>query len=110
MFLKGDGNWLNRLNDSKIKYNINKQSTINLRPVSVFNRPEKFKWIILGKSLYYISVYKLEVGDYVGNADTSKIFSKGYTSNFNRELIKINEVLKIKPPTYRIQVMSGEIK
>ena len=44
---------------------------------------------------------KLKVADYVRNADKRNIFSKGYTSNWNRELFKVNEVLNTQPPTYQ---------
>ena len=37
------------------------------------------------------------------------ISSKGYTSNWNRELLKVNEVLKTQPPTYKIEDINGEI-
>ena len=36
-------------------------------------------------------------------------FSKGYTSNWNRELFKVNEVLKTQPPTYKIEYINGVI-
>ena len=36
-------------------------------------------------------------------------FSKGYTSNWNRELFQVNEILKTQPPTYKIEDMNGEI-
>ena len=39
------------------------------------------------------------VGDYVRNADKRNFFSKGYNSNWNGELFKVNEVLKTQPPT-----------
>ena len=52
---------------------------------------------------------QLKVGDYVRNADKLNIFSKGYTSNWNRELFKANEILKTQPPTYKIEDMNGEI-
>ena len=41
-----------------------------------------------------------EVSDYVRNADKRNIFSKRYTSSWNSEIFKINEVLKTPPPTY----------
>ena len=37
---------------------------------------------------------KFKVGDYVRIADKRNIFSKGYTSNWNREVFKVNEVLQ----------------
>ena len=52
---------------------------------------------------------KLQVVDYVRNADKRNIFSKGYTSNWNRELFKVNEVLKVQPPTYKKEDINGDI-
>ena len=52
---------------------------------------------------------KLKVGDYVRNDDKRNIFPKGFTSNWNRELLKIKEVLKTQPQTYRIEDINGEI-
>ena len=52
---------------------------------------------------------KFKVGDYVRNADKRNIFSKGYTSNWNRELFKVNEVLKTQPPTYKREDTKDEI-
>ena len=50
-----------------------------------------------------------KVADYVRNADKRNIFSTGYTSIWNRELFKVNEVLRTQPPTYRIEDISGGI-
>ena len=52
---------------------------------------------------------KFKLGDYVRNADKLNIFSKGYTSKWNRELSKVNEVLKTQPTTYKIEDIIGEI-
>ena len=44
------------------------------------------------------------------NAEKRNIFcSKSYTSNWNRELFKVNAVLKTQPPTYKIEDINGEI-
>ena len=52
---------------------------------------------------------KHKVGDYVRTVDKRNIFSEGYTSNWNRELFKVNEGLKTQPPTYKIEDFNGEI-
>ena len=52
---------------------------------------------------------KLKVSNYVRKADKRNIISKGYNSNWNRELFKVNEVLKTQPPSYKSEDMSGEI-
>ena len=105
MFINGDGNWVNILNDAVLTYNNNINSTINMTPVDASNNPDKVNYTFNFKNIKP----KFKVGDYVRNADKRNIFSKGYTSNWNRELCKVNEVLKIQPPTYKIEDINGEI-
>ena len=112
MFINGDGNWVNILNDAVITYNNNIHSTINMIPVDASNNPDKVKYYISETAAQINSTKatpKFKVGDYVRNADKRNIFSKGYTSNWNRELFKVNEVLKTHPPTYKIEDINGEI-
>ena len=105
MFINGDGNWVNILNDAVVTYNNNIHSTTNMTPVDASNNPDKVKYTFSFKNIKG----KLNVGDYVRNADKRNIFSKGYTSNWNRELFKVNEVLKTHPSTYKIEDINGEI-
>ena len=105
MFINGDGNWVNILNDAVVTYNNNIHSTINMTPVDASNNPDKVKYTFSFKNIKP----KLKFGDYVRNVDKRNIFSKGYTSNWNRELFKVNEVLKTQPPTYKIEDINGEI-
>ena len=104
MFINGDGNWVNILNDAVGTYNNNIHSTINMTPVDASNNPDKVKYTFSFKNIKP----KLKVCDYVRNADKRNIFSKGYTSNLNRELFKVNEVLKTQPPTNKIEDINGE--
>ena len=103
MFINGDGNWVNILNDAVIPYNKNINSTIHMTPVDASNNPDKVKYYVKPTK----ATPKFKVGDYVRNADN--IFSKGYTSNWNGELFKVNEILKTQPPTYKIEDTNGEI-
>ena len=105
MFINGDGNWVNILNDAVISYNNNIHSTINMTTVDSSNNPDKVRYSFNFKN----TKPKLKVGDYVRNADKRNIFSKGYTSNWNREIFKVNEVLKTQLPTYKIGDINGEI-
>ena len=105
-FINGDGNWVNILNDAVITCNNNVHSTINMTPVDASNNPDKSRYI--RKPATKIEP-KFKVGDYVRNADKRNIFSQGYTSNWNRELFKVNEVLNTQPLTYKIEDMNGEI-
>ena len=104
MFINGDGNWVNIINDAAVTYNNNSNSTINMTPVDASNNPDKVKDTFSFKNIKP----KLIVGIYVRKADKRNIFSKGYTSNWNRELVKVNEVLKTQPPTYKIEDINGE--
>ena len=70
MFINGDGNWVDILNDAVITYNNNIHSTIDMTPADASNYPDKGK--------YYVSstkaTPKLKVGDFVRNADKRKNF------------------------------------
>ena len=112
MFINGDCNLVNILNDAVVTYNNNIHSTINMTLLGASNNPDKVKYYVKstkatpkGKPGYA----QLNVGDYIRSADKRNIFSKGYTSNWNKELFKLNEVLKTQPPTYKIEDMNGEI-
>ena len=100
------------INDAVVTYNNNIHSTINMTPVDASNNPDKVKYTFSFKNFKGKPGYaqpKLKVGDYVRNVDKRNIFSKGYTSNWNRDLFKVNEVLKTQPPTYKIEDFNGEI-
>ena len=95
MFINGDGNWVN----------ISIHSTITMIPVDASHKPDKVRYYVKSTK----ATPKFKVGDYVRNADKRNIFSKGYTSNWNRELFKVNEILKTQPPIYWIEDMNGDI-
>ena len=44
MFINGDGNWLNIINNAVVTYNNNKDTTINMTPVDASNSPDKVKY------------------------------------------------------------------
>ena len=105
MFINGDGNWVNILNDAVITYSNNIHSIINMTPVDASNNPDKVKYYVNSTK----AIPKRKVGDYVRNADKRNIFSKSYTSNWNRKFFKVNEVLKTQPATYKREDINGEI-
>ena len=83
-----------------------------MTPVDASNNPDKVKSYISETASQIKSTKatpKFKVGDYVRKADKRNIFSKGYTSNWNRELFKVNEALETHPPTYKIEDINGEI-
>ena len=70
MFINGDGNWVNILNDAVITYNNNIHSTINMTPVDASNILDKVKYYVTSAK----ATPKYQVGDYVRNADKRNIF------------------------------------
>ena len=106
MFINGDGDWVNTINDAVLIYNINVHSTINITYVDASDNTDKVKNTIKFKNI----IPKLKVGDYVRNADKSNIFSKGYTSIWNREVLRNYKILKTQPQTYKIEDINGELK
>ena len=77
-----------------------------MAPVDASNNPDKVRYIISTSTKIEP---QFKVVDYVRNADQRNIFSKGYNSDWNRELFKVNEVLSTQPLTYKIEDMNGEI-
>ena len=73
MFINGDGNWVNILNDAVITYNNNFHSTINMTPVDASNSPDETRYIISTSTKVES---KFKVGDYVRNADKRNISSE----------------------------------
>ena len=47
MFINGDGNWKNILNDAVVTYNNNIHSTINMSPVDASNNPDKLNTLLV---------------------------------------------------------------
>ena len=45
MFVNGDGNWVNKLNDAVITYNSNIRSTINMTLIDASRNPDKVKYL-----------------------------------------------------------------
>ena len=56
-----------------------------MTPVDVSNNPDNVKYTFSFKNIKP----KLKVGDYVRNADKRNIFSKGYSSNWIENCLKL---------------------
>ena len=83
-----------------------------MTPVDASNNPDKVRYYISETASQVKPTKakpKFKFDDYVRNVDKRNIFSKGYLSNWNREMFKVNEILKTQPPTYKIEDMNGEI-
>ena len=77
-----------------------------MTPVDASINPEDVRYIIFASTKIK---RKPKIGDYVRNADKCNIIFKGYTSDWNRELFRVNEVLKTQPSTYKKEDINGEI-
>ena len=51
MFINGDGNWLNILNDAVVTYNNNIHSTINMTPVDASNNLDNVKYSLIYRNI-----------------------------------------------------------
>ena len=49
------------------------------------------------------------MGDFVRVPDKRNLYSKGYTTNWNRELFKIHSINKTTPVTYTLKDQNKEI-
>ena len=52
---------------------------------------------------------KFQVGVFVRVPDKRSVYSKGYTTNWNRELFKIHKIKSTNPVTYILEDENGEI-
>ena len=100
MYFEGKACWLNHLDAALQKYNNRVHGTpfeVNKKPIdppTFVNKPKQ---------------PKIQVGDYVRVPDKRNIYSKGYTTNWNRELFKIHSINKTNPITYTLNDENGEI-
>ena len=103
MNIEGKGNWLNHLDAALQKYNNCVHGTIKMTPFEKSfcaasraasqsaipnnhnNKVPKFRAASRAASLKFP---KFQVGDFVRVPDKRNIYSKGYTTNWNRELFK----------------------
>ena len=65
MFINGDSNWVDIINDAVLTYNNNVHSTIDMTPNDASNNPDKVKYTFS----FTNNKPKLRVGDNVRNAE-----------------------------------------
>ena len=95
MYIEGKGNWLNHLDAALQKYNNRVHGTTKMTPFEANNQPiDPPTFVNKPKQP------KLQVGDYVRVPDKRNLYSKGYTTNWNRELFKIHKINPTNPVTY----------
>ena len=114
MYIEGKGNWLNHLDAALQKYNNRVHGTTKMTPFEM-----SFNTLIRAASPNLIpkndnnnhnnKLPKFQVGDFVRVPDKRNIYSKGYTTNWNRELFKIHSINKTNPVTYTLNDENGDI-
>ena len=112
MYIEGKGNWLNHLDAALQKYNNRVHTTTKMTlfeankkpidPPTFVNKPKQPR-------SFAQSFAKFQVGDFVRVPDKRNIYSKGYTTNWNRELFKIHNINETNPVTYTLNDENGEI-
>ena len=124
MYIEGKGSWLNHLDAALQKYNNRVHTTTKMTPFEASNNSllpsnnnnnnkvprdsyrDSYRSFARDS---YRSFAKFQVGDYVRVPDKRNIYSKGYTTNWNRELFKIHSINKTNPVTYTLNDENGEI-
>ena len=114
MYIEGKGSWLNHLDAASQKYNNRVHGTTKMTPFEM-----SFNTLIRAASPNLIpkndnnnhnnKLPKFQVGDFVRVPDKRNIYSKGYTTNWNRELFKIHSINKTNPVTYTLNDENGDI-
>ena len=95
MYIELKACWLNHINSALDKYNNRVHTTTPVTPFEANNKPiDPSTFVNTPKQP------KVQVGDYVRVPDKRNIYSKGYPTNWNRELFKIQRVNKTNPVTY----------
>ena len=109
MYIEGKGNWLNHLDAALQKYNNRVHGTTKMTPFDMsFNNliPRSYANPIPNDSK---KIPKFQVGDFVRVPDKRSVYSKGYTTKWNRDLFKLHSINKTNSVTYTLNDENGEI-
>ena len=105
MYIEGKGSWLSHLDAALDKYNNRVHGTTKMTPFEM-----SFNTLIPTPNPIPTPKFpKFQVGDFVRVPDKRNLCSKGYTTNWNRELFKIHNINKTNPVTYTLNDENGEI-
>ena len=97
MYIEGKACWLNHLDAAMEKYINRVHGTTKMTPFEMVTNTIKIINIKINKNE---KIPKFQVGDYVRVPDKRNLYSKGYTTNWNRELFKIHKINPNNPVTY----------
>ena len=111
MYIEGDACWLNHIDTALETYNNRVHGTTKMTPFEMSTIPNKDTGLRNNKNKI-ITIKKLpkfQVGDFVRVPDKRNLYSKGYTTNWNRELFKVHSINKTTPVTYTLKDQNKEI-
>ena len=104
MYIEGKACSLNHLDAAMEKYNNRVHGTTKMTPFEANNQPiDPPTFVNKPKQP------KFQVGDYVRVPDKRNLYSKGYTTNWNRELFKIHKINPTNPVTYGLVDENNEL-
>ena len=127
MYIQGKGNWLNHLDAALQKYNNRVHGTTKMTPFEMsFNNPRPRSYAQSYAQSYANLIPnndkvranataaspkfpKFQVGDFVRVPDKRNVYTKGYTTNWNRKLFKTHSINKTNPVTYTWEDENEEI-
>ena len=117
MYIEGKGNWLNHLDAAVQKYNNRVHGTTKMTPFEMgFESAthtaipnNKLPKIRAASRAASPTFPKFQVGDFVRVPDKRSVYSKGYTTDWNRELFKIHKINSAIPVTYTLEHENKEI-
>ena len=104
MYIEGKACWLNHLDTAMEKYNNRVHGTTKMTPFEMSTNQKLIPNNTEGalRNNFKNKQPKFQVGDYVRVPDKRNLYSKGYTTNWNRELFKIHKNNNTNPVTYRL--------
>ena len=102
IYIEGKACWLNHINSALDKYNNRVHGTTKMTPFEMSTNQKLIPNNTEGalRNNFKNKQPKFHVGDYVRVPDKRNIYSKGYTTNWNRELFKIHKINPTNPVTY----------
>ena len=109
MYIEGKGNWLNHINNALDKYNNRVHGTTKMTPFEMSFKIPIHAIATTASPKCHAASPKFQVDDFVRVPDKRNIYSKGYTTNWNREFFKIHSINSTNPITYTLNDENGEI-
>ena len=95
MYIESKACWLNHLGTALEKYNIRVHGTTKMTSFEMSTNTKKP--LPLPIPIDITKLPKFQVGDFIRVPDKRILYSKGYTTNWIRELYKIHKVNKKNP-------------